>query len=319
MAVFTPLTEEQIVTFLAGYHLPPLQSFAAILSGNENSNYKLVLGGETYVLTVFEHRTAHKDLTWFVSLLDHMVDTGLPTPKAMVTDTKQALQTVAGKPAMIQSFLKGRTPDALTKNHAYQAGQFLASLHQLNWRGIDKRPSDFSLAKMQKTVGDLNEALNTIAPDFRAVAQRTLAQIDSALKDMSLPKSIIHGDLFPDNVFFEGGQLSGVFDFYFASHDDKLFDLAVAIMSWAFDRENRFLPALANGLLAGYQSKCPLTEDEKKALKPLMKKAALRFALTRAEDRLNIYNVPNLTAKDPMQMINRLALIDGYQPIFDPS
>ncbi len=319
MAVFTHLTEQQIVTFLAGYTLPPLQSVAPILSGNENSNYKLVLGCEDYVLTVFEHRTAHKDLTWFVSLLDHMANAGLTTPKVMVTDTNQALQTVAGKPAMLQSFLKGSTPDALTIDHAHQAGQFLASLHQLNWLGIDKRPSDFSLAKMQKTVSDLSEALNTISPNFRAIAQKTLAQIDSALRDMSLPKSIIHGDLFPDNVFFEGGHLSGVFDFYFASHDDKLFDLAVAIMSWAFDRENRLLPAIANGLLAGYQSKCPLTDDEKSALKHLMKKAALRFALTRAEDRLNIYNVPNLTAKDPLQMINRLAMVDGYQPIFSPS
>ncbi|MGY4284178.1 Ser/Thr protein kinase RdoA (MazF antagonist) [Bradyrhizobium sp. LM2.7] len=44
-----------------------------------------------------------------------------------------------------------------------------------------------------------------------------------------LPWGPVHADLFRDNVLFEKGVLSGVFDFYFAGCDAFLFDVAVCL------------------------------------------------------------------------------------------
>jgi homoserine kinase type II len=45
----------------------------------------------------------------------------------------------------------------------------------------------------------------------------------------------VHADLFRDNVMFDGGELTGFFDFYFAGVDTWLFDIAVCLNDWCID------------------------------------------------------------------------------------
>ena len=51
----------------------------------------------------------------------------------------------------------------------------------------------------------------------------------------ALPRGHIHADLFPDNVFFLDGSLSGIIDFYFAATDLFAYDLAVCLNAWCFE------------------------------------------------------------------------------------
>ena len=44
-----------------------------------------------------------------------------------------------------------------------------------------------------------------------------------------LPRGAIHGDLFCDNVLFEGERVSGIIDFGFAATDALVYDLAIAV------------------------------------------------------------------------------------------
>ena len=55
-----------------------------------------------------------------------------------------------------------------------------------------------------------------------------------------LPKGIIHGDLFIDNIFFKKNKLSGIIDFYFAANDYLCMKLLYASMLFVLTmkREN---------------------------------------------------------------------------------
>ena len=54
-----------------------------------------------------------------------------------------------------------------------------------------------------------------------------------------LPKGIIHGDLFIDNIFFKKNKLSGIIDFYFAANDYFMYEIAICINALCFDHKKR--------------------------------------------------------------------------------
>jgi homoserine kinase type II len=122
-----------------------------------------------------------------------------------------------------------------------------------------------------------------------------------------LPRSIIHADLFPDNVLLLGSRVSGLIDFYFACTDLTAYDLAVTHAAWCFADEGRtFRPNIAAALVAGYESVRPLTGDERAALPILAQGAALRFVATRSFDWLNTPADALVARKDPMDFARRL-------------
>ena len=54
-----------------------------------------------------------------------------------------------------------------------------------------------------------------------------------------LPKGIIHGDLFIDNIFFKKNKISGIIDFYFAANDYFMYEIAICINALCFDYKKR--------------------------------------------------------------------------------
>ncbi len=100
-----------------------------------------------------------------------------------------------------------------------------------------------------------------------------------------LPSGIVHADLFPDNVFFAGGELCGVIDFYFACNDFLAYDLAICVNAWCADSHGRIDDARARALVTAYSARRALTEAEVAALPLLLRGAAMRFFATRHYDR----------------------------------
>jgi homoserine kinase type II len=116
----------------------------------------------------------------------------------------------------------------------------------------------------------------------------------------SLPRGAIHGDLFRDNVMFEGKLLAGVFDFYFAGVDCLLFDLAVALNDWCIDLESgRLAEDRAEALVEAYESVRPLESAEVRLLPAMMRAGAFRFWLSRLWDVHLPRDAKLLKAHDP--------------------
>jgi homoserine kinase type II len=116
----------------------------------------------------------------------------------------------------------------------------------------------------------------------------------------ALPRGPIHADLFRDNVMFDGAELTGFFDFYFAGVDTWLFDLAVALNDWCIDLPTgAHVDERARAMLAAYQAERALTAAERELLPAMLRAGALRFWVSRLWD----FHLPRaasmLTPHDP--------------------
>jgi homoserine kinase type II len=121
-----------------------------------------------------------------------------------------------------------------------------------------------------------------------------------------LPVGHIHADLFPDNVFFLDGRLSGLIDFYFAATDLLAYDVAVCLNAWCFEPDFSFNVTKARAMLRAYSEIRSLSVSERAALPVLCQGAAIRFLLTRLYDWLNTPAGALVTRKDPLEYVRRL-------------
>ena len=121
-----------------------------------------------------------------------------------------------------------------------------------------------------------------------------------------LPLGVIHADLFPDNVFFRSGHLSGLIDFYFACNDFFAYDIAISMNAWCFEPDGSFNVTASMAMLDQYQTKRSLTAAEIDALPVLARGAALRFLLTRLVDWLDVPEGALVKPKDPLEYMRKL-------------
>ena len=145
----------------------------------------------------------------------------------------------------------------------------------------------------------------------RAIATELDALEGSWPRD--LPQGVIHADLFPDNVFFLGDQLSGLIDFYFACTDALAYDVAVCLNAWCFEPDHSFNVTKGRALLHGYMRSARAVGAESAALPVLCRGAALRFLLTRLVDWLEVPAGALVRPKDPIEYLPQAALPSGGQ------
>src|SRR6478736_6167557 len=99
MAVYTHVSAEALSEFLAGFDVGELVSAKGIAEGVENSNYLVDTTKGRFILTLYEKRVASADLPYFMGLLDHLADKGLPVPPAIKDRSGREIHELCGRPA----------------------------------------------------------------------------------------------------------------------------------------------------------------------------------------------------------------------------
>src|SRR5690606_14358648 len=169
-----------------------------------------------------------------------------------------------------------------------------------------RRPNALSLQQWHDLLSHCGQSgLQEIDAALPELVERELVYL-TAHWPQGLPRSVIHADLFPDNVLLLGDTVSGLIDFYFACNDITAYDLAVTHAAWSFGKDGKFRRAIADALVEGYVSRRPLSDPEWQALPVLARGAAMRFLATRAYDWLNTPADALVTRKDPMEFARRL-------------
>jgi homoserine kinase type II len=316
MAVYTHVSAEALSAFLRRYDdVGELVSAKGIAEGVENSNYLVDTSTARFILTLYEKRVEVGDLPFFLDLLDHCAARGLPVPPAIRDRDAVAIQTLEGRPACLIRFLNGVSVTRPTPDQAGTAGAALGALHAAVADFAGGRPNSLG-------IGDWRALLTRCGGDLDAITPGLFARVDAALAAVEaawphdLPHSVIHADLFPDNVLMLGARVTGLIDFYFACRDIRAYDVAVMHTSWAFDPLGAPLDGVGPALLAGYADTFGLSAAERAALPVLARGACIRFLLTRAWDWLNTPADALVTRKDPLAYLRRLDWYDAHPEAF---
>ncbi|WP_437677441.1 homoserine kinase [Sorangium sp. So ce131] len=309
MAILTPLSLDDARRVGALYGLE-IADVRGLLAGSVNSNFALTLaGGRGQVfLRVYEEQqldAAKRE----ARMLEHLAAGGVATPQPLrrrdgssPAEAAAFIAEHAGKPVALFPWVAGEslcqarvTPDA-----ARQVGAALARVHLVGASFEGASASRFDLDHLDQRLrglralrhpgrADDTSAAGALPEAFTpevaaAVDELTgrLERIRAAAPRTPGPQTLIHGDLFRDNVLWHGGEISALLDFESASRGSAAFDLAVTMLAWCFGDD--LDPALAAALAAGYTSVRPLSPEERGRLFHESATAALRFSITRITD-----------------------------------
>lgn len=280
MSVFTPISVEEARVFVAPYQVGDIIDFQDIAAGVENSNFFVTTTTGRFVLTIFE-KIPLADLGFYIGLMQHIHKAGIGCASPIATSNGIVLRELKGKPAALVARLSGGDIAHPTPEDCFAVGEALAKMHAAaksfplpmkNWRGLDWWRRETHGLQQYATQSEL--ALLASELEFQA-----------NFDDLNLPSGIVHADLFRDNVLWSDHHQPQMIDFYFACHEQLLWDIAITANDWCLDfaayPAARLSIENVRALLRGYMTNRPLADAERKAWPQMLRAAALRTWLGR--------------------------------------
>jgi len=321
MAVYTKISKDELNDFLKNYEIGKITKFFGIKEGIENTNYQVQTEKNKFILTIYEKRVDSKDLPFFIGLMTNLYNSNFKCPRPIINKNGNYISEILGKKAAVVSFLDGYAKKILNPSNCYEVGINTAKLHLITKDLPGKRENKLSVNSWRKIYNKVKKDCSKIHASLPKIVEKNLDEIEKNWPK-NIPSGIIHADLFPDNIFFEGNKLSGIIDYYFSCYDFYAFEIAICLNALCFEGKNEnlsFNVTKAKKFIDGYSSIRKLTEEEKESLKILCHGAAMRFLLTRVFDYLNLTEDALVKIKDPVEYLKRLEFhnsVKNYQDYF---
>ncbi len=285
MAILTVPTDADLDALLGAFDLGEKRSATGIEAGTVNTSYALEMGKGRFFLRIYEEQP-QAGAEAEARLLLHLAASGVPTPSPVPARDGALVHVLAGKPAAIFPWVEGDMLclKAVTPAAAHAVGAALARMHLAG----PAEPVATSLSGGRFGADDLVARCDRVAKSTDNVARVLAEPLRDAVirldrkRRADLPRGLVHGDLFRDNVLWHDGKIAALLDFESAHKGPFAYDLAVTILSWSF--RDAFDFEVARAIVAGYREVRELEESEREALYVESVFAALRFTITRITD-----------------------------------
>jgi homoserine kinase type II len=149
-------------------------------------------------------------------------------------------------------------------------------------------------------------------PELQTVTPLLRSGLEEGAASPGAVNGVIHGDLFRDNVRWEGDTIVGLLDWESASDGVLAFDIMVTVLAWCFGDTLDW--GLARSLVDGYQTQRPIGPAEASTLRQWGIAAATRFSITRILSyHLRDDAVGDRVMKDYRRFVQRLELLRGME------
>jgi homoserine kinase type II len=284
MATFTHLSLDDAQRIAEAHALPPVEKVVPVAAGTVNSNYFLVTSRGRFFVRLYEQQEV-EGVAYEWRLLSHLGAEGVSVPARAEGPMPGELR-VHGRPVAVFAEVKGEDlcQARVDAPRLLCVGQALGRAHRAGLGFDTLREGRFRLEDVARL---LDRAEQAARPELSGAIQRLRAlhaEVGAALAGpfAELPRGVIHGDLFRDNVLWQGPDIVALLDWESASHGVLAYDVAVTLLAWCCGDRLDF--TLGRALVDGYRRERALSALEWQGLWWTMRLACLRFATTRITD-----------------------------------
>jgi homoserine kinase type II len=294
MASYTALSLNTVQHILKNYDIGNFSSYVELNGGLANSSVIVTTSRGKFVLCVCDEKN-ESEVKVHTHLLAHLKRYHFSCSSVMATKLGNAYCLFEGKPVYIKKYIDGTVESKLSIEQSYQVGLTLACLH-----AIPSPP--FVSQHFAMTIDEMTTTIDHDTSFGRWLVNKS-DFIAPYLSD-TLPKGLIHGDLFWDNLLFNENRVAAVLDFEEACRSFLVFDIGMTIVGCC-SRNEQINQALAQSLINGYETQRKMTNEERQSLRAFTVYAATVTSFWRYR-QFNIIH-PNSDKKDAYVEMSRLA------------
>ena len=325
------------------YTLPP--SERCILRntvGFVNKTFIVEIGGQKFVLRQSSSVTLPEHLEFEVEVLRYLESVGYAlSPHLLPNKRGEYLTSSNGNFWMLQDFIPGEIR-ASWNDVAHFEGEMLDNFFRASAAftkaAVAFKPSksypNFSLAYYTKNAEELLEGAMSDIPesegktimfgrkkDLLNFAEATQREFDVLSYD-TLPKQLVHFDLHPGNVHYEGSRVVGLFDFDWARMDCRISDLAGSIGQSCYvyggKDSGRYVKEKIDAGLAAYRAAYGPSEFSLEEEQRLIKAAVQGYAFFQIFFVANWYrdHIGEADAADVVLHVRNVCLENDYNSLF---
>lgn len=280
MSVYTTIERDELEDFLQHYPVGQLLDYEGISAGIENTNYFVDTEQGRFVLTIFES-LSRDELPYFLDLMAHLAEHDVPSAHPKADNEGHYLRELKQKPAALVQRLIGASVDQPSSKQCAALGEALAHLHVVGQSFSGNRDNERGPHWWHETA----RAVMPFLSDDEQQLLKAELHFQRQHEHDNLPRGVIHADLFRDNALFDGDELTGLIDFYYACNDVLLYDVAVTVNDWCTNPDGSLDQSRVEALLGAYQQERPFTGEEQQSWPVMLRAGALRFWLSRLQDK----------------------------------
>ena len=286
MAIYTQLNEQDIHLLAENYDLKIIE-FSSLDGGNGNSSYILKTKQASYVLTVCDDKE-FDEVFKMGQLLLFLEAHNVPCNRLISPVNSKIITTFATadrvKPVMLKDYIEGQVIEELDETMLSQVGRQAARLNQIPPPDYLSTNHPYGRQFFSRIMG-----LN-IDTKYEYWMAKEIDYLEQNIAK-NLPRGLIHGDLFYDNLLFNSlssmpGEFKAIIDFEEACHYYLIFELGMGILGTCVNDITVDLDK-ARALVSGYEEVRPLTQIEKESLQLFVRYAAVATSYW----RFNKYNI----------------------------
>jgi len=272
MALYIRLDRTAVEGLARRFGIGDITAFSAMDGGQENTSYCVETSSARYVLTLWDQKSL-KDATNLANLLIYLFDHGIRTSRVVVPPKEPIVILHDDKPVMLKRYVEGGVTANLAGNILVQLGAEMARLHEISAPSYIPQAFPYGRGRFPEVT---NSNIDHVYIDWLSEKQGYLQE----RIPQHLPMTLIHGDVFFDNMIVQGDQLKAIIDFEEACHYYRSFDLGMAIVGACRDRQGISFKK-ARKLLRGYQKETTLHSIEQESLKTFAVYAATATSFSR--------------------------------------